>query len=860
MSAVLWLSSARYLLHRPWQMALSVLGITLGVAVVVAIDLGNQSAKHAFNLSSSAVTGKATHQIVGGPSGLPEDVYRTLRLDLGARKSAPVVEGYARLDDGKTLQLLGIDPLSDAQFRPYTGSAASPEGSNNRSNSPTNFTTSLLASPNTALISVETAESLELKAGDTLALSIADKMRTVEIVALIAPQNSLSAESLRNLLITDISTAQELLGLEGKLSRIDLIVQQNEHGEQLIERISTSLPPEAALQSSGARSDTIAQLTRSFDQNLFIISLLGLIIGAFLIYNTMTFSIVQRRPIIGSLRALGVTRRQVFAVVLGEALVIGAVSSIIGVLLGILIGRGLVHVITQNINDLFFVVSVQELTIPAWSLAKGALLGILATLAAAFVPALEATGIPPREALSRSHLETRLRSTVPLASVIGVILISVGIALIFLPVNTLIFTFIGLASLIIGCAALTPICLVLVSKSISPVLARMFGALGAAPARGIVSSLSRTAVAIAALAVAISITISIDTMVKSFRTTVEQWLNTSLSSDIYISPASLRLERSGVGLDPAILESISVIDGVESVSTVRNVRVHSPDGEVDLLVVGTTSDRFARYNTFKKGDPALFWDDLRAGDAVAVSEPFANLNDKDVGSLVRLHTAEGARDFRIAGIYYDYNFSASGRVLMSRNAYQRFYDDDNFSGIGITASEGTSPDELIPAIESAIGAGQQIAIRSNADLKAAAMEIFDRSFAITSVVYVLSISVAFIGVLSALMALQMERTLEFGTLRVIGFTPRQVWLMFTSQTALMGVIAGLLSLPLGLIEAAVLIFVVNRRSFGWTMDMEIYPLVLLQAVVIAVAAALLASVYPAFRMSRSSPASVLRRE
>ena len=860
MSAVLWLSSARYLLHRPWQMALSVLGITLGVAVVVAIDLGNQSAKHAFNLSSGAVTGKATHQIVGGPAGLPEDVYRALRLELGARDSAPVVEGYARLDDGKTLQLLGIDPLSDAQFRPYTGSAASLDGSNSRSNSPTNFTTSLLATPNTALTSVQTAESLGLRPGDALALGIADKRLTVEIVALIEPQNSLSAESLRNLLITDISTAQELLGLEGRLSRIDLIARQDERGERLLERIAASLPPEAALQSSTARSETVAQLTRSFDRNLFIISLLGLIIGAFLIYNTMTFSIVQRRPIIGSLRALGATRRQVFALVLGEALVIGAVSSIIGVLLGILIGRGLVQVITQNINDLFFVVSVQELTIPAWSLAKGALLGIVATLAAAFVPALEATGVSARETLSRSHLETRFKSGVPLASAIGVILIIVGVALIILPVDTLVLAFIGLAALIIGCATLTPACILLLSRILAPIMAKVFGALGAAAARGIAASLSRTAVAIAALAVAISITISIDTSVKSFRAAVEQWLNTSLSSDIYISPASLRLERSGAGLDPAILESISAIDGVESVSTVRNVRVHSPDGELDLLVVGTTADRFTRYNNFKEGDPAGFWDDLRAGDAVAVSEPFANLNDKGVGSLVTLHTAQGERDFRIAGIYYDYNFSGSGRVLMSRDAYRRFYDDDSFSGIGITASEGISPSELRPAIESAIGDGQQIMIRSNADLKAAAMEVFDRSFAITSVVYVLSISVAFIGVLSALMAMQMERALEFGTLRVIGFTPRQVWLMFTSQTTIMGIIAGLLSLPLGLIEAAVLIFVVNRRSFGWTMDMEIYPLVLLQAVAIAVAAALLASVYPAIKMSRSSPASVLRRD
>ena len=856
MSTVLWLSSVRYMLHRPWQMALSVLGITLGVAVVVAIDLGNQSAKHAFSLSSDALTGKATHQIIGGPGGLPEDVYRKLRLESGIRESAPVVEGYARLDDGRTLQLLGIDPLADTQFRPYTSSFAAID----RSNSPTTFTAALLASPDTALISVETADSLGLNAGDNLSLSIADKKRSVEIAGLIAPLNSLSEESLRNLIVTDISTAQELLGFEGRLSRIDLIVPQGEQGTQLLRRISDSLPPEAFLQDSEARSETIAQLTRSFDQNLFIVSLLGLIIGAFLIYNTMTFSVVQRRPIIGALRALGVTKRQIFALVLGEALTIGLVSSVLGVLLGIVIGRGLVHIITQNINDLFFVVSVQELTIPAWSLAKGAFLGIVATLAAALVPALEATGVPAREALSRSHLEARFKGAVPLTTAAGGVLITVGVALVSIPMDTLSFTFGGLAALIVGCAILTPACIVVVSRLLSPALASIFGALGAAVARGIAASLSRTAIAIAALAVAISITISIDTMVKSFRGTVEQWLETSLSSDIYISPASLRMERSGVGLTARTLESISAIDGVESVSTVRNVRVHSQSGEIDLLVVGTTADRFARHNTFKKGTPALIWEQFQSGDAVVVSEPFANLNGKDVGDSVTLRTREGESRFRIAGIYYDYNFSGSGRILMSRNAYSRFYNDSNFSGIGVTAAEGVSTDELRTAMERAIGSGQQVVIRSNADLKTAAMEIFDRSFAITTVVYALAIAVAFIGVLSALMAIQMERTLEFGTLRVIGFTPRQVWLMFTSQTALMGTIAGILSLPLGLIEAAVLIFVVNRRAFGWTMDMEIYPLVLVQAVAIAVAAALLASVYPAIKMSRSSPASVMRRE
>ncbi len=855
MSKLLWLSSMRYLLNRPWQMALSVLGITLGVAIVVAIDLGNQSAKRAFSISGDAVAGKATHQIIGGPGGLPEHIYSTLRVDMGVKATAPVVEGYAYLRDNRTLRILGVDPFADSRFRPYTGGGSYVGASN----APVRYTAALLAKPATALMSVETAASLALSAGDVIMPEIAGVGREITIVGLVTPHNDLSRESLRDLLIMDISTAQELTEFEGRLSRIDVIVPPGEQGE-LPERIRSALPPEAALVSAASNSETIEQLTASFDDNLFMISLLGLIVGGFLIYNTMTFSVVRRRPVIGALRALGVTRRQIFALVLGEALLIGLISSVIGVLLGILIGRGILRIITQTISDLFFVVSIQDLTIPMWSLAKGGLLGVAATLLAAFVPALEATGVPAGKALSRSHLEARFKSVVPFTSGIGFSMIVVGAALIFLPGGALMLTFVGLAALVLGCAILTPACVVLFSRLLAPVLGKVFGAMGAMAARGIVASLSRTAVAIAALAVAISITISIDTMVRSFRGTVEQWLDNSLSSDIYISPASLRSDGTNTGLAPHVLEDIRAIEGVESVSTVRNARVHSPDGDVELLALGTRYDNFIRYNSFKEGSPALIWDDLQSGDAVAVSEPYAYHNDKDVGSTVRLSTSEGDRDFRIAGIYYDYRNSVNGRVMMSRSAYQRFWDDDRFSGIGVNAADGVGLDDLTASIERAIGGDREVEIRSNAELKAAALAVFDRSFAITSVVRALSVSVAFVGVLSALMAMQMERSMEFGTLRAIGFTPRQVWLMFTSQTGLMGVIAGVLSLPLGLIEAAALIFVVNRRSFGWSMDMEIYPIVMLQAVVIAAVAALLASVYPAIVMSRASPAHALREE
>lgn len=856
MTTLLWLSGLRHLLRHPWQMALSVLGITLGVAIVVAIDLGNQSAKRAFSLSSDAVTGKATHQIIGGPGGLPEEVYTTLRVELGVRDSAPLVEGYGYLEDDRVLRILGVEPFADSQFRPYIGGnsfVGAPDESMAR-------VVELLSMPATGLVSVGTASSLDLEAGDSIALDVSGVEREVRIVGLIAPENRLSGETLKNLLIADISTAQELMGLEGRLSHIDLIVPPGEEGESLLEGVRAALPPDASIVASSARSEAIEQLTVSFDQNLFMISLLGLIVGAFLIYNAMTFSVVQRRPVIGSLRALGVTREQIFALVLGEAAIIGLVSSVIGVLLGIIVGRGLVEVITQTISDLFYVVSVQELSVPAWSLAKGVALGVAATLCAALVPALEATGVPAREALSRSRIETRFRGRMPLASAIGVVVIGAGCGLVLLPFDSLILAFMGLAAIILGGAALTPAVVILFSRGLATVLGGMFGPFGAMTARGISASISRTAVAIAALAVAISVTISIDTMIHSFRDTVESWLDRSLGSDVYVSPVSLRSYQAAAGLSPDLLERVRGVEGVARVRTVQNARVNSPDGYVRVVVPDTDKDVFIERSSFKEGDPETVWREIQVCCSLAVSEPFAYRSGKGVGSTVRLSTSEGERDFRVVGVYYDYGSAGVGRVMIGRDVYVRLWDDDSYSGIGVDAAAGVDADDLAASLEEALGAGQGVVIRSNAELRAAALEVFERSFAITNVVRLLAIGVAFVGVLGALMAIQLERAAEFGTLRVIGFTPGQVWLMFMSQSGLMGVAAGLMSVPLGLVEAAVLIFVVNRKAFGWTMEMGIYPSALGLAAVIAVVAALLAGVYPALRMSRSSPARVLQGE
>ncbi len=860
MSSILWLSSLRYLIRHPWQVGLSVLGVALGVAVVVSIDLANQSAKRAFSLSIEAVAGRATHSIVGGPGGLSEDVYRRLRLEAGFRKVAPVVEGYAFLPianpgslnpeslekiPGRSFRLLGIDPFAEAPFRFYLSNT-------------TNLDIGVLVTrPSAALISSDTAQLLGVASGDDLEVSVGGIRHGVQIAGLFEPGDELSREALADLLIVDIATAQELMDVKGRLSRIDLILP--EPAGSAIERIRAVLPPGAHLERTSARSESVDQLTQAFNLNLTALSLLALVVSTFLIYNTVTFSVLQRRNLIGTLRAVGVTRGEIFTLLLGEAFLIGVVSATLGVLLGILLGRGMVSIITQTINDLFFVVSVRELSIPASVLLKGGLVGIFATLAAAVLPALEATTVSPKSAMTRSTVETVIYKTLRPTALMGALILAIALGLLLIPTRSLLIGFGGLAALVLGFALIMPATTILILKVLAPLAGRSFGLMGTMATRSTSASLSRTALAITALTIAISVSVGIGTMVQSFRGTVEQWLETSLQSDIYVSPPSPLRSRVEATLSPAVVDRLLAAPGIVGASTFRSTQVESSRGQTQLVALGTGFETFNRPNRFKEGNPSEIWEDFQSGEAVLVSEPYAFHHELALGSTVQLQTDYGQRSFAVAGIYFDYS-SGRGVVMVSRNAYERFWTDDGISSLGLDTASGNDVDRVIEQLYLAAGQDQDLRIRSNRDLRKASLEVFDRSFTITSVIKVLAMIVAFVGVLGALMALQLERRRELGTLRAIGFTPAQIWGLVTSQTVLMGLIAGLLALPLGMALAAGLIFVVNQRSFGWSMDLQLIPSVLIQSVALAVVAAFLAGIYPAIKMARSTPAEALREE
>jgi putative ABC transport system permease protein len=858
----------RHLAHHPWQLGLAVLGIALGVAVAVSIDLANESARRAFSLATEAVTGRATHQIVGGPSGLPEDLYRVVKVDLGARRAAPVLSGDVAAADrpGRTFTVLGIDPFSEAPFRPYldeagsAGAAGAPgAAAAERGEAPPRDRLSTVAAlvtrPGAILMSRTTARDLGLAVGDRLAVRAAGVRRELQVVGVLDPGDPSSARALEGLLVTDIASAQEIFGAAGRLGRIDLIVSDDQAGRAQLDRIAAALPPGAELVAAGARAGTTAQMIRAFQWNLTALSLLALVVGMFLIYQTMTFSVVQRRPLIGSLRAIGVTRAEIFALVMSEAALIGAVGTVAGLGLGWALARGLLGLVTRTINDLYFVLSVRDVALEPLALAKGALLGLGATLAAALAPALEATGAPPRVVMSRGALETGARRLVPRVTWLGVGLLALGGVVLALP-GGIVGGFAGLFVLMVGSALVAPAAALGLLRLLHPPAASAFGTLGRLATRGIVAALSRTSVAIAALMIAVSAAIGVGIMIASFREAVVSWLEGTLRADIYVSAPSLVGNRPDATLDPALVARLAATPGVARAGTSRGVLVAGPGGAVQVVALDVDPARPPRWR-FREGAADAVWD--AGGETVIVSEPYANRRGVRTGEAVRLRTDRGEHDFRVGGVFYDYGSSA-GVLVMSRRTYDRFWDDRRVSSVAIEVVPGAHLPTVMAALRERAGREQEVVIRSNRALREASLEIFDRTFAITAVLRTLTVAVAFIGMLAALMALQLERAREIAVLRTLGLTPRQVWGLVTAETGLMGLLAGLLAIPGGLMLAGILVFVVNRRSFGWTMPIDPSPAILVQGVALSVLAAVLAGLYPAWRMARAVPADALRDE
>jgi putative ABC transport system permease protein len=753
----------RPLARDPLRTALTVLSVALGVAVIVAIDLSGDAATGSFRSSMETLAGKTDLEIFANGGIDERRIVDLTRLPVNA-KFTPVMLGQATLPDVGAVPLYGADLLGKDAL----------------------------------LVSRALAE--RVRPGATV--RIAGRPWTFATVETIDTGPG-------EFVVLDIAAAQQALGRYGRLDRIDVTAGDGEDLEQLERTVRAALPPGYLISRPGTRSEENQRMVRAFRWNLRVLSYISLVVGAFLIYNTISISVVRRRGEIGVLRAVGAARETVFAIFLGEAMLFGTVGAAIGVALGRLLASGTVGLIAGTVNALYTTSRPAPVALTWSEAATGLMIGLLVAVGSAMAPAREAMQVAPVEAMGRGARERRasLRWRRGLAWS-GVLAAAAIGASQMAPIGGRPIGGYAAAFLLIGAASMAAPAIVLAVNRLSRGLLRR-RVEGLLAGRSLTASLARTSVVVAALATAIAMMASVGIMVGSFRETVTVWLDTQLRADLYVR----RNLRSGAGdfppLDPDVPAILAAEPGVAAVDEFRAVDLHY-GGERATLGAGRMDivRRYGRLRFLSGGPP---------GPAEAiVSEPFANRHGVRTGQTLRIPIGDTVAEFRVAGIYYEYS-SSQGFVLLDRATLLRYLPGLPPSNAAVYLAPGADAEAVQHDLQTRL-AGRNVVVAPNRDLRQNAIAIFDRTFAITWALEAVAIVVAMLGAANSLLALVLDRRRELGLLRYLGASAPQVRGMILAEAGLLGALAIVLGLALGLALSALLIFVVNKQSFGWTIQ------------------------------------------
>lgn len=832
-------------LKHPFRLVLMVLGIALGVSCVVAIDVAKTSVNRSFELSTAALTSRATHQIKGSRFEIDQSIFTRIRTGLGIARSAPVIETHVRVKElgAGVLTLMGVDPFSETHFRRLVVQARKGVVNPNLAG--------LLTQANGVLVSKGHGEQYGLKPGDTLTLLFGDRRKETRIAGFVDTLDTASNKMLDGVILADISLAQEILGMGEKISRIDLMLTDASQADQ----IRQILPRGTLLVETSRQNSVVRSLSASFETSLTAFSMLALFMGIFLIYNTVSFSVARQRKRNGILRALGATRSQIFWAVMIEVMIYALAGSVLGVLLGVLLGHGVVSAVCSTVSDMYFVLTVSQVEIVTSTLVKGLLAGMLSSALAAFFPAVTAAHIQPITLMQRSASESTLNQRLPALTLGGLLVIGIALGVIFGFPGSPESDFIGVFLAFLGYGFLAPVFILGFIRGVLFVTSPFVRGIVRMAMKNIVRSLSRTSVLIATLAVVTSVYIGVDIMTQSFRISIEDWVDGHIGGDVHVSSA----DETQRFLDPVLVETIRNFPGVADISAYNIHRIFSQtSGEVHIF--SYVRDLSKKRWTWTAAEEARLPQLLDQG-WIYVSEIFARQNNivPTTSARVVLETQQGPVSFKIAGIFRDF-FMGGGRIVVSREVMTDFWGHDDVTALQVFLDPGVPVAPVIDGINAFIPETSMVRVVSGVSIKHSILAVFDRTFLITSALQILTALVALTGILNSFMALLLERTREMGILRACGAERQQVFRLLLWECLVCGVVSGLMALPLGAWLAWILVHVVNFRSFGWTYEMVVTPWIFIQALLLASVAAVAAGVFPGISAGRTNIGQAIHME
>jgi putative ABC transport system permease protein len=829
------LISLRHLRHAKARTVLTLLGVSLGVAVIFAIDTINDSVLASFRGAIERVAGK-TALTVGAGEGVAEEVLETVRGVAGIEAAVPVIEESALdVTHGVQLAVLGVDTLSDSKVRDYDVTAQDVKIEDDLE---------FLNDPHGVLITAAYAKRHGLQPGDKLLLESVQGRAEFTVRGTLAPRGPAKVFG-GDLLLMDVFAAQIAFGRGKRFDRIDVVPDKGVVADELARRLSRALHGKASVARPERRSQEAERILAGFKLGLSLASFVAIFVGAFIVYNALAIAVAQRRREIGILRSLGTTRAQILLLFVGEGVVLGGLGSLFGLAIGFLLARSALRAVGVTVTALFMSVRPEQLVVTPHQLIRAGAFGLGAALVAAFFPARRASAIEPASAM-RKKVDA---ADVGVSSTRGALKTSGLFAAVALAIAWIAHV---RENFMLGYAVSG--ILALATAFLAPVIARLVGsaaralALHIGPAVrlgaiGFERDSGRNSVAIAALGMALANVIIASAFLDSMKLSTGSWFNRSMRADIFVFAGHDAKAQYYHPLPESVGAGLRKVPGVEMVDPVRMLR--QTYRGAPFYVMSYDVLNYRRYNEIPvvAGDLESALPEIAAGKGVAASENFARTYHVGLGSVLKLQTPDGPHEFRVSLIYVDYN-SDLGVLSTTRDVYTKIWKDHLVDSYGVYLAKNAAMPSVRARIARDWGATYHLMVLGNREYKSELLKLLDSSFALMRATELIAVIVAILGIVNTLLVTVIDRRTELGILKAIGSSAAQVQRMFVTEACLIGFSATLVGIGFGSIFSAYLVKELIRFQVGWHLSWQLSLPTVLESLVLAQLVAVVAAWWP----------------
>ncbi len=844
----------RPLVRDPFRFFITVIGVAIGVSVFMSIQLANRQTLLSFSESVDLVLGRADAVIQAEGMPFDEKYFKKLLPLREWIKVYPVLRGYGvEANSNEVVEILGTDLLQDSGIRDFSLKIAS--------NDLKGFLPIIL-DPAGVVLPEKFIPGTHFLPGDSLRLTIDGREQPLNVNAVLESKGLAKTIS-GNYAVMDIAAAQKVLGKIGQLDRIDVEFLKDKDFSRMQEKISEVLPDFLRVDRPERRTRQVEKMLRAFQYNLTALSFVALLVGLYLIYNMISLSVVRRRMEIGTLRALGATPGLIGAIFLLEAGVIGILGSAIGIGFGYYMAQFSLEAVAITVNNLYAPADITEIDI-TWDQASAYfMIGVGLSFVSAIIPAWDAATTSPTQIMRRGSYDLKISRGYRKLSFIALGIFVLAALCSQLPAidNFPYFGFLSVTFIILGVSFLTPSGLLVLRDGSRNLCKRWFKAEGLLASMNLSQNVGRNSMAVSSLAIAFMMVICMSIMVHSFRQTVEVWIGqTWMKADLFVRPVTAKILDNQYTLPVGPVMALSDHPGVKAIDLFRSIDI-SYDDDPAILVSGDFNV-LSRYGNLmiKDGPPASELAGLMAGhNSAIVSEAFSLKHEVEPGGQLHLNTPGGPLDLEIVAVYYDYS-QERGYIVIDRSTYLKYYNDPDINKFMVYLQDEQQMAAVRKEIVRTIGNSNPIIVRSNTELKTEVLKIFDRTFAITYSLEIIGVAVAVLGLFNTLISLIIERRREIGILRFIGAFREQVKKMILIEAGLLGLIGSVLGLAAGIVISYLLIFVINKQSFGWTIQVFFPYGFIFIAVILFWIIACAAGLYPARLATRLNPQESVRAE